>query len=113
MDVINRKRLPFAGMSHEFVGKEHGVRNSIFFVTAAPDQKVSLHRHDYDEIIIVQEGRTMCIVGGEKQEVQAGDVISIPAGIPHGFMNIGDTPLRQIDVHASPEFVTQWLEEAQ
>ena len=113
MDVINRERLPFAGISHEFVGKEHGVQNSILFVTAAPNQKVSLHRHSYDEIIIVQEGRALCIVGSEEREreVHAGDIVSIPAGTPHAFRNIGDTLLRQIDVHANPEIVTQWLEE--
>jgi mannose-6-phosphate isomerase-like protein (cupin superfamily) len=110
MDVINRERLPFAGISHEFVGKEHCVQNSILFVTAAPNQKVSMHRHSYDEIIIVQEGRALCIVGSEEREVHAGDIVSIPAGTPHAFRNIGDTLLRQIDVHANPEFVTHWLE---
>ena len=34
MNVIKRDKLPFVGPSHEFVGKEHGVGNSIFFVTA-------------------------------------------------------------------------------
>jgi len=36
MNVIKRDKLPFVGLSHEFVGKEHGVGNSIFFVTALP-----------------------------------------------------------------------------
>jgi len=113
MNVINREKLPFVGLSHEFVGKEHGVANSIFFVTAPPGRKVRLHRHDYDEIIVVQGGRAMCIAGDEQREVKAGDIIPIPAGTPHGFMNIGDTPLRQIDIHAHSEFVTHWLEEEQ
>jgi mannose-6-phosphate isomerase-like protein (cupin superfamily) len=111
MDVINRERLPFLGTSHEFVGKEHGVQNSILFLTAAPNQKVSLHRHEYDEIIIVQDGRALCVVGSEEREVRTGDIVSIPAGTPHAFRNIGDTLLRQIDVHANPTFVTHWLEE--
>jgi hypothetical protein len=29
MNVVNRQTLPFAGVSHEFVGKSHGVVNSI------------------------------------------------------------------------------------
>jgi mannose-6-phosphate isomerase-like protein (cupin superfamily) len=43
--------------------------------------------------------------------VGAGDIIPIPAGTPHGFTNIGEAPLRQIDIHANPEFATHWLEE--
>jgi mannose-6-phosphate isomerase-like protein (cupin superfamily) len=43
--------------------------------------------------------------------VKAGDIIVIPAGTPHSFVYSGDTPLRQIDIHASPKFVTEWLDE--
>jgi quercetin dioxygenase-like cupin family protein len=54
MNVVNRQTLPFAGVSHEFVGKEHGVVNSILFVTAPPGRRIQQHRHDYDEIIVLQ-----------------------------------------------------------
>ena len=111
MNVVNRQTLPFAGVSHEFVGKSHDVVNSILFVTAPPGLRIRLHRHDYDEIIVVQEGRARCTVGHKKYDVGAGDIISIPAGTPHGFTNIGEAPLRQMDIHANPEFVTHWLEE--
>lgn len=113
MNVTHREELPFVGMSHEFVGREHGVATSIFFVTALPGRKVRLHWHDYDEVIIVLEGQGLCTVGSEQREVTAGDILSIPAGTPHGFMNIGDTALRQIDIHDHPDFVTHWLEEEQ
>jgi mannose-6-phosphate isomerase-like protein (cupin superfamily) len=59
----------------------------------------------------LQEGRSLLIAGEERRELQAGDIIPIPAGTPHGFTNVGDTPLRQIDIHANPEFITGWLEE--
>lgn len=109
MKVIKRDELPFVGLSYEFVGKQHGIGNSIFFVTAPPGRSVALHRHDYDEVILVQEGRARCTVGKEEREVGAGDIIVIPAGTPHAFANIGDTTLRQIDIHANPKFVTEWL----
>jgi hypothetical protein len=55
MSVINREELPFVGMSHEFVGEKHGVSISFFLVNAPPGRGPELHRHNYDEIIIVQE----------------------------------------------------------
>jgi quercetin dioxygenase-like cupin family protein len=113
MKMTHREKLPFVGMSHELVGREHGVAISIFFVTALPGRKVRLHWHDYDEVILVQEGRGLCTLGNERWEVTAGDIVSIPAGTPHGFTNIGDTPLRQINIHDHPDFVSHWLEEEQ
>jgi hypothetical protein len=32
--------------------------------------------------------------------------------IPHAFTNVGDGNLRQIDIDASPQFSTEWLEES-
>ncbi len=63
MNNINQEKLSLVGMSREFVGKNYSVGTSIFFVTAPPGGKVRLHFHDYDEIILVQEGRAMCTVG--------------------------------------------------
>ena len=101
MSVINREELPFVGMSHEFVGEKHGVSISFFLVNAPPGRGPELHRHDYDEVIVVQEGRATCVAGDEHRDVKAGDII----------VNSGDTPLRQIDIHANPKFVTEWLDE--
>ena len=109
MSIINREALPFVGMSHEFVGEQHGVNISFFLVNAPPGRGPKLHRHDYDEVIVVQEGRATCIEGDQQREVEAGDIVVIPAGTPHTFVNSGDAPLRQIDIHASPQFVTEWL----
>jgi hypothetical protein len=36
MSVINGEELPFAGMSHEFVGEKHDVNISFFPVNAPP-----------------------------------------------------------------------------
>jgi mannose-6-phosphate isomerase-like protein (cupin superfamily) len=110
-NVVKRESLPFGDVAREFVGKQHGVVNSILFVNAPPGCKIPLHRHNYDEIIVVQEGRARCTVGDRELEIGAGDIIPIPAGTPHGFTNIGETQLRQIDIHANPEFITHWLEE--
>jgi mannose-6-phosphate isomerase-like protein (cupin superfamily) len=33
----------------------------------------------------------------------------VDAGQPHGFVNSGEGRLRQIDIHLSPSFDTEWL----
>lgn len=110
--AISQSQLPFVGMSHEFAGKDHGgVGVSFFLVVGQPGQGTRLHKHDYDEIVYVIEGRSKWIVGGQERQASAGDVLVVRAGDPHKFVNSGDGQLRQIDIHLNPTFETVWLEE--
>ena len=58
-----------------------------------------------------QEGNATFTAGEETIEVSGGQVVVVPAGVPHKFVNSGTTRLRQVDIHASDRFVTEWLEE--
>ena len=105
--VVNQDQLAVNG---EFEGHEHGGTGiSMIFVDAAPGDGPSLHKHDYDEVFVVQEGRARMVAGDRELEVGAGDIVVVPAGQPHGFVNSGEGPLRQIDIHLSPRYVTEWL----
>ena len=105
MTFIHLHQLPFAGMSHEFVGETHGAPLSAYIVTAKPGQGPPLHTHPYVEVVFTIEGSATITVGDEMREVNAGGIVVIPAGTPHRFVNSGETTLRQIDVHASSRFI--------
>ncbi|MEO7723990.1 MAG: cupin domain-containing protein [Chthoniobacterales bacterium] len=109
MSFLHFEELPFAGMSHEFVGENQGAPFSAFIVTAKPGQGPPLHSHPYVEVAFVIEGTAMITLGEEEREVKAGGIAVIPANTPHRFVNSGDTPLRQIDIHASPQFIQKDL----
>jgi quercetin dioxygenase-like cupin family protein len=111
MYAISQSQLPFIGMSHEFAGTNHGVDISFFLVTGNPGQETRLHKHDYDEVVYVIEGRSKWTVGGEVREATAGDILIVHAGEAHKFVNSGDGPLRQIDIHLNRSFETIWLED--
>ena len=64
-----------------------------------------MHTHPYVEVAFTIEGTATITVGEEKREVQAGSIVVIPANTPHRFVNTGETPLRQIDIHAGPRFI--------
>jgi mannose-6-phosphate isomerase-like protein (cupin superfamily) len=76
-----------------------------------PGGSVRLHKHPYKEIFIIQEGVSSFTVGSSILEAHAGQVIVVPAEVPHKFMNSSDHRLKQIDIHVSKQFITQWLEE--
>ncbi len=105
MNVIHKADLPFSGSSFNFVGAEHGnVSVSIYLVEAQPGRGAPLHVHEYDEIILVQEGLSRLVQGDEIQEAGPGAIVVIKAGTPHGFVNCGNGVLKQTDIHVSPRF---------
>jgi|ERR1035438_4635450 quercetin dioxygenase-like cupin family protein len=111
MELIRQSQLPFVGMSHEFVGAEHGGGGlSFFLVIGEPGRGTRLHKHNYDEIVYVIAGRSNWIVGNQEREAVAGDVLIVKAGEPHKFISSDDDPVRQIDIHLNPTFETEWLE---
>lgn len=110
MPVIRQADLPFSVIAHEFVGEQHATGITFLLVDGPPGAGPRLHRHPYDKIIITQEGEATFRLGAEDIAVRAGDLVVIPAGEAHGFCNTGSGPLRQIDLHVSPHFDTEWLE---
>ncbi len=83
---------------------------TLMVVDAPPGGGPKLHRHPYEEVIIVQEGTATFTAGDETVEVNGGQVVVVPAGVAHKFVNSGQERLRQVDIHASERFVTEWLE---
>jgi quercetin dioxygenase-like cupin family protein len=111
MYAIRKTDLPLIGSSYNFVGADHqNVAVSIFLLEAQPGRGAPLHVHEYDEIVLVQEGRSRFVVGEEIREAVAGDILVVKAHTPHGFVNIGDEVLIQVDIHISPRFLQQNLE---
>jgi quercetin dioxygenase-like cupin family protein len=108
--VISQEELPFSVIAREFEGDLHGgVGMSLFFVDAPPGRGPGLHRHEYDEMFIVQEGSGVFRLGDEEREVGAGEIAIARAGTPHGFKS-GSDGLRMIAVSNAPKFATEWLE---
>lgn len=107
---IREQELPFRGSSYNFVGADHGdVNVSVFLFRGAPGAGPGPHRHPYDEIQFIQQGRGHWVVNGEEFEAGAGDILIIKAGEIHSFKNTGDGPLVQLDVHLSPQFIQENL----
>ncbi len=111
MHFVRKQDLPLIGSSYNFVGADQGdVAVSMYIVEMQPGRGAPLHRHPYDEIITLQEGRCRLVAGDVIREGDAGDIFVIKAGTPHGFVNIGPGMLRQLDVHLSPRFQQENLE---
>jgi quercetin dioxygenase-like cupin family protein len=110
-DVPRAPRTPaFVGSSHEFVGAEQGHTSvSVFLFHGKPGSGPGPHRHPYDEIQFIREGRGLWTVSDKTFEGSAGDIFVIKAGEIHSFKAVGDSPLVQLDIHLRPRFIQEDL----
>jgi quercetin dioxygenase-like cupin family protein len=63
----------------------------------AAGDRIPLHTHDVDEAITVMGGVAEARLGDERRRVGPGTTIFVPAGAPHGTVNVGDAP---VQIHA-------------
>lgn len=75
-----------------------------------PGHGPRLHRHPYDETWYVEQGNVTFQAGEDRLRAGPGDVVIVPGGVPHKFTNDGPETSKLVCVHASPKFITEWLE---
>jgi mannose-6-phosphate isomerase-like protein (cupin superfamily) len=111
VEVLPESALPMSNIARQLVGDEFGVGVCLFFLDAPPGRGPSLHRHPYEEILIVTEGEATFFgaEGVDDRVVRAGEMVIVGREEPHGFTNSGAGQLKQIDIHVSPRFETDWL----
>jgi mannose-6-phosphate isomerase-like protein (cupin superfamily) len=110
--IVRLEELPRSGNTYAFEGQEHGdAPLSFFLVNSPPGSGPRLHRHPYAEVFVVQEGHASFTVGDEALEITGGQIVVVPPGTPHKFVNVGDGLLRQVDIHPAGRMATEWLEE--
>jgi oxalate decarboxylase len=87
-------------------------------VNLEPGAMRELHWHEHDEwqYYIAGRGRMTVFASGGKARTfnyQAGDVGVIPKGMAHYVQNLGDEPLRYLEMFRSPRFMdvslNQWM----
>lgn len=109
--LVNRDELPWDGNTYEFEGIHQNTEVSFIWVDMPPGGTIRLHKHPYKEIFIIQESVATFIVGSSTLEAHAGQVVIVPADMPHKFSNLSNQRLKQVDIHMSKQFITQWLED--
>ncbi len=74
-----------------------------------PGVGAPLHWHDFDEVLQIVEGIAEVWIGEERRVVGPGVSAFMPAGVRHGFRNVGQTRLRLRGAFAAHELVTHFV----
>lgn len=95
----------------EFEGAIFGTNVSVmFYTTDQIGHGPNLHRHPYDEVFIIRQGRALFTVGDQQLEATAGQIVFGPANVAHKYINIGPGRLEMTDLHVAASFVQENLE---
>ena len=57
-----------------------------------------------DQVLLMLEGELSGEVGSERPQLKRGDVVVIPAGTKHRFINRGDQPAVTFNVYSPPAY---------
>lgn len=68
-----------------------------FDIHAGPGDHVPVHVHkNQDEFIWVLDGELSLKLDGEWSVAKPGDFVKLPKGVPHGYFNKSDQPVRAL-----------------
>jgi mannose-6-phosphate isomerase-like protein (cupin superfamily) len=104
MQVIDQALL----LDGDFEGRTFG--SEVSFIIAKTDKAgygPALHRHPYTETFVIRSGEAKFTVGDEELVAVGGQILVVPALVPHMFRTLG--PFESIHIHASDHFITEWL----
>jgi mannose-6-phosphate isomerase-like protein (cupin superfamily) len=81
-----------------------GQNTQVVIMTIPPDGEIGEEVHeDIDQILTFVSGVGRAEVGGESEDVAQGDLVVVPAGTRHNFLNTGVNPLVLYTVYGPPE----------
>lgn len=81
-----------------------GKHTQLVAMTIPPNGEIGEETHpDTDQLLIFVSGVGEARVSGEKRQVKAGDLVVVPAGTKHNFVNTGPDPLVLYTVYGPPE----------
>jgi mannose-6-phosphate isomerase-like protein (cupin superfamily) len=81
-----------------------GEHSQLVIMTIPPGGEIGEEVHDgIDQILTFVSGTGEARVSGKTKKVAAGDLVAVPSGTKHNFVNTGPNPLVLYTVYGPPE----------
>jgi mannose-6-phosphate isomerase-like protein (cupin superfamily) len=80
-----------------------GKFTQLVIMTIPPKGEIGEEVHEVDQILTFVSGIAEAQVGGDTRQVTQGDLVVVPAGTRHNFINAGPNPLVLYTVYGPPE----------
>jgi mannose-6-phosphate isomerase-like protein (cupin superfamily) len=81
-----------------------GEHSQVVVMTIPPGEEIGEEVHQgNDQLLVFIDGQGDAVVDGRTAKVTPNDLVLVPAGARHNFINTGSVPLRLVTVYAPPE----------
>jgi mannose-6-phosphate isomerase-like protein (cupin superfamily) len=80
-----------------------GKHTQLVIMTIPPGGEIGEEVHEVDQILTFVSGTAEARVAGEVAAVEHGELVVVPAGTEHNFINTGPNPLVLYTVYGPPE----------
>jgi mannose-6-phosphate isomerase-like protein (cupin superfamily) len=80
-----------------------GEHTQLVIMTIQPGGEIGEEVHEVDQILTFVSGTGEARVAGDRRDVAQGDLVVVPAGTRHNFVNTGPNPLVLYTVYGPPE----------
>lgn len=81
-----------------------GEHTQLVVMTVPPGGEIGEEVHEgIDQILTFVSGHGEAVVSGQTRKVAEGDLVVVPAGRKHNFVNTGENPLILYTVYGPPE----------
>ena len=80
-----------------------GEHSQVVVMTLQVGEDIGEETHEGDQILFFVEGEGEAVLEGESNPVRPNDMVFVPAGTLHNFVNTGDDKLRLVTTYAPPE----------
>jgi len=103
LELLGNAKVTRDGGSLRYLeGERYGLVTSVFEAEIVPGSGPRPHTHAYTEYFILHEGQGQYVVDETSIDAEAGDIVIVPAGVVHSFVNTGQGPLRHTAIHEAP-----------
>ena len=80
-----------------------GKHTQLVIMTIPPGGEIGEEVHEVDQILTFVSGTGEARISGTTKQVAQGDLVVVPAGTKHNFLNTGENPLILYTVYGPPE----------
>jgi len=80
-----------------------GEHSQVVVMSIPPGGDIGEEVHDVDQILVFVRGKGETVLDGKKAAIEVGDLVFVPAGTRHNFINTGKGDWKLYTVYSPPE----------
>ena len=92
---------------------EGAADTAVVYFEIEPGNRLATHTDSAEEVLYIVAGTAEAEAGDERGVVSAGDLVVIPAMVPHGVRNVGDETVKVVGFFSDSRIVSTFEEPLQ